>query len=98
MVEQASASAVPDATAGMGETVAKMVLDEKTGELVSKSELKKREKKRAADAKKAEKAATAPPKPGKQKNENELNEEELTPNVCVPFFSQFSQDGGACLG
>lgn len=56
--------------------------DEVTGEMVSKSELKKRQKKREADAKKAEKAAAAPPKPAadKKKKSEIAEEEELTPN------------------
>ena len=45
-------TAPQDATAVVTESVQKLVLDEKTGEMVSKSELKKREKKRIADAKK----------------------------------------------
>lgn len=53
--------------------------DEVTGEMVSKSELKKRQKKREADAKKAEKAASAPLKPAADKK-TEVSEEELTPN------------------
>ncbi|KAI5807370.1 lysyl-tRNA synthetase [Peziza echinospora] len=70
-----------DATAAVTESVQKLILDEKTGEMVSKSELKKREKKRIADAKKAEKAAAAPPKAEKQKAAgDELKDEELTPN------------------
>lgn len=45
MADQADATEV-------AENVAKLVLDEKTGEMISKSELKKREKKRLNDAKK----------------------------------------------
>ena len=45
MADQADAATVT-------EHVAKLVLDEVTGEMVSKSELKKREKKRLNDAKK----------------------------------------------
>ena len=41
-----------DTAAAVTESVQKLILDEKTGEMVSKSELKKREKKRIADAKK----------------------------------------------
>ena len=67
------------------EGVAKLYLDEATGERVSKSELKKREKARQVAAKKAEKAATAGPAPTKKepKVSEEEAEKELTPNVCV---------------
>ncbi|KKY14186.1 putative lysyl-trna synthetase [Diplodia seriata] len=54
-----------------------LLLDDVTGERVSKTELKRRQKQREKDAKKAEKAAAAPPKPKKEKQESE---EELTPN------------------
>lgn len=60
--------------------VANLHLDEVTGEKVSKSELKKRQKQRERDAKKQEKAATAPPKAAKKTNA-EADEKELTPNV-----------------
>jgi len=66
-------------------------LDEVTGEMVSKSELKKRQKKRENDAKKAGKAAAiaaaAPPGGGASATpvaRTQPDEEELTPNVC-PF-------------
>ncbi|OTB03680.1 hypothetical protein M426DRAFT_12394 [Hypoxylon sp. CI-4A] len=59
--------------------VANLHLDEVTGEKVSKSELKKRQKQRERDAKKQEKAAAAPPKPAKKTNA-EADEKELTPN------------------
>lgn len=63
-------------------------LDEVTGERVSKSELKKRQKQRAQEEKKREKAAAAPPKPAAQKQTNaEEAEKELTPNVCTPTLS-----------
>ncbi|KAI1387270.1 lysyl-tRNA synthetase [Hypoxylon trugodes] len=61
------------------EQVANLHLDEVTGEKVSKSELKKRQKQRERDAKKQEKAAAAPPKPAKKTNA-EADEKELTPN------------------
>ncbi|KAI1661990.1 lysyl-tRNA synthetase [Daldinia decipiens] len=61
--------------------VANLHLDEVTGEKVSKSELKKRQKQRERDAKKQEKAAAAPPKPASAKKTNaEADEKELTPN------------------
>jgi len=70
-------------------------LDEVTREMVSKSELKKRQKKRENDAKKAEKAAAAaaavPPgggASGAPVARAQLDEEELTPNVCPsPYLS-----------
>jgi lysyl-tRNA synthetase, class II len=64
----------------VAEQVANLHLDEVTGERVSKSELKKREKARQRDAKKAEKAAAAPPKPVTAKKNAEEDEKELTPN------------------
>ncbi|KAI1850439.1 hypothetical protein JX265_001400 [Neoarthrinium moseri] len=63
------------------EAVANLFLDEVTGERVSKSELKRRQKNRERDAKKAEKAAAAPPKAEKKsKGNDELEEANLTPN------------------
>ncbi|KAK9471364.1 uncharacterized protein V1510DRAFT_368062 [Dipodascopsis tothii] len=59
------------------EQLAKTYLDPATGEQVSKSELKRREKLRAVEAKKAEKAASAPTTVKTSKKEAE---EELTPN------------------
>jgi hypothetical protein len=59
-----------------------MHLDEVTGEMVSKSELKKRQKQRQKDEEKAKKAAAAPPKPVAAKKSNaEADEKELNPNV-----------------
>ncbi|KAK9467336.1 hypothetical protein V1512DRAFT_260971 [Lipomyces arxii] len=63
-----------EAVAGVAEQLAKTYLDEATGEQVSKSELKRREKLRAAEAKKAQKAANAPAVKAKKE------EEEITPN------------------
>lgn len=63
-------SAVDAAT----EQLQKTYLDEATGEQVSKSELKKRQKAREIAKKKAEKAAARPNPPAKK------TEEELTPN------------------
>ncbi|KAK7711573.1 lysyl-tRNA synthetase [Botryosphaeria dothidea] len=60
-----------------GDAQQNLLLDEVTGERVSKTELKRRQKQREKDAKKAEKAAAAPPKPKKEKQESE---EDLTPN------------------
>ncbi|KAG0645825.1 Lysyl-tRNA synthetase [Hyphodiscus hymeniophilus] len=56
-------------------------LDEATGEHVSKSELKKRQKLREKEKQKAERAAAAPPKPIAVKKTNaEADEKELNPN------------------
>ncbi|KAL8988438.1 MAG: hypothetical protein Q9177_002493 [Variospora cf. flavescens] len=67
------------AEAGAADQVANLHLDEVTGEQVSKSELKKRQKQRQLEDKKREKAAAAPPKPKAQKSEEE-EESQLTPN------------------
>lgn len=62
-------------------SVANLLLDEVTGERVSKTELKKRQKMREREAKKKEKEANAPPKPEKKVSAEE-EEANLTPNVC----------------
>jgi len=65
------------------EAIANLILDEVTGEKVSKTELKKRNKQRENEKKKAAKAAAAPPKPVPAKKTNvEAEEKELNPNVC----------------
>ena len=56
----------------------KLHLDEVTGKLVSKSELKRLQKQREAEEKKQKRAAAAPPKPEKKKPVEEM---ELNPNV-----------------
>ncbi|KAB8262778.1 hypothetical protein BDV32DRAFT_120055 [Aspergillus pseudonomiae] len=68
-------NAVKEAEASM----ANLLLDEVTGEKVSKSELKRRQKLREKEAKKKEKEAAAPPKPAK-KTSAEEDEANLTPN------------------
>ncbi|KAA8911134.1 hypothetical protein FN846DRAFT_467747 [Sphaerosporella brunnea] len=56
-------------------------LDEVTGEMVSKSELKKRQKKRDIEKRKAEKASVVPVKAKKgEAADDKANMEELTPN------------------
>jgi lysyl-tRNA synthetase class 2 len=73
-----------DASASLAQETANLHLDEVTGEKVSKSELKKRQKARETEKKKAEKAAAAPPKTEKKKAVSaEANEAELNPNVCT---------------
>ncbi|ROT36603.1 lysyl-tRNA synthetase [Sodiomyces alkalinus F11] len=62
------------------EQVANLHLDDVTGEMVSKSELKKRQKLRQKEAQKIEKAAAAPPKPaGAKKTNAEADEKALDP-------------------
>ena len=69
-------SATPSVTEG----VANLHLDEVTGEKVSKTELKRRQKLRAQDEKKQQRAAAAPPK-AENKRPAEDDESNLTPNV-----------------
>lgn len=73
-----------DSTAGAPPTeeVANLHLDEVTGERVSKTELKKRQKQRQKEAEKAAKAAAAPPKAASSKPKTASGEEEkdLNPN------------------
>lgn len=64
------------------ESMANLHLDEVTGERVSKSELKKRQKQRMKEEEKRKKEAAAPPKPAAPKKTNaEADEKELNPNV-----------------
>ncbi|KAH0562748.1 Protein kinase [Trichoglossum hirsutum] len=70
-----SPSAVPPA-----DQLQNLHLDEVTGERVSKSELKKRQKARAQEDRKREKAASAPAKPVPKKTSSEEEESELSPN------------------
>ena len=65
--------------------MANLLLDEVTGEKVSKTELKKRQKLREKEAKKKEKEAAAPPKTQKKASAEE-EEANLTPNVSVSGF------------
>ncbi|KAI9845085.1 MAG: lysyl-tRNA synthetase [Sclerophora amabilis] len=75
MADGASSSALAD-------QVQNLHLDEVTGEKVSKTELKKRQKQRLAQSKKDEKAAAAPPKSAAaaKKGNAETEEDNLTPN------------------
>jgi lysyl-tRNA synthetase class 2 len=79
----------------------KTYLDEVTGEQVSKSELKKRQKLRQKEEEKARKAAAAPPKPVVVKKPNaEAEEKELNANVCYSVFSQLNtlaNNGGVAI-
>lgn len=85
-------AAVGDAAAA----VAKLWLDEVTGEKVSKSELKKRQKQREKEAAKKEKEAAKGPAPDAAKagkKNAEAAEKELTPNQ----VSLLPCDGGIYL-
>ncbi|KAJ5513360.1 Nucleic acid-binding OB-fold [Penicillium fimorum] len=73
----ADSNPVQEATA----SIANLLLDDVTGEKVSKTELKRRQKQREKDAKKKEKEAAAPPKPkAEKKSSAEEEEANLTPN------------------
>ena len=78
----ADAPEASGSTAPPTEAVAKLLLDEATGDMVSKSELKKREKNRKKEEEKKAKEAAAPPKPAKKTNA-EADEKELNPNVSL---------------
>ncbi|KAI9773010.1 MAG: lysyl-tRNA synthetase [Candelina submexicana] len=67
-------------TTAATDQVQNLHLDEVTGERVSKSELKKRQKQRETEQKKAAKAANAPPKAEKERSAEE-EESNLTPNI-----------------
>ncbi|AQZ13135.1 KRS1 (YDR037W) [Zygosaccharomyces parabailii] len=58
-------------TKAAAEGVANLHLDDVTGEMVSKSELKKRQKQRQVEAKKAAKKANAQPQPGPKKKKDD---------------------------
>lgn len=83
------------------EALANLHLDEVTGEKVSKSELKKRQKQRQKDEAKAAKEAAAPPKPVVAKKSNdEADEKDLNPNVCYSGSLQvcsFCTDSGVAI-
>lgn len=66
-----------------GGTQPNLLKDDVTGEMVSKTELKKRQKQREKDAKKAERDATrtAPPPPRRRAGDNAEDESQLNPNV-----------------
>lgn len=75
MADSAAAPAPPT------EAVANLHLDEVTGERISKTELKKRQKQRQKEADKAAKAAAAPPKASsKPKKASGAEEKDLNPN------------------
>ena len=69
----------PNAVDQAAEAVGKLHLDEVTGEMISKTELKKRQKAREREAAKKEKAAAKGPAQQSKKSA-EAQEKELTPN------------------
>lgn len=70
------------------EAQANLLLDEVTGEKVTKTELKRRQKLRERDAKKQQKAAAAPAKAQPQKKPSAEEEEaNLTPNVSISIVT-----------
>lgn len=96
MAAQQAADSVKDAVQNVVDKVSAMttnetnqpnlVLDEVTGERVSKSEFKKRVKAREKEAKRAEAAASrpAPPAPKRKAGNAEEEEANLNPNVRLP--------------
>lgn len=92
MAAEQVADTVKDAVNNVAEKVSQLttsepapnlVLDEVTGEKVSKSEFKKRQKQREKDVKKAEKEATRQPPPQAKRKAGSAEEDEakLNPNV-----------------
>lgn len=71
----------PAQPAAAPESAANTHTDPVTGEQVSKSELKRRQKEREREAKKAEKAKSLPVQP---KKEGKKEEVELNPNASIP--------------
>lgn len=69
----------PSAGDQAAEAVGKLHLDDVTGEMISKTELKKRQKTREREAAKKEKQAAKGPAPQSKKSA-EAQEKDLTPN------------------
>lgn len=104
MSTQGAADAVKDAVQNVADKVKDMstsdgpqqnlLLDEVTGERVSKTELKKRQKAREKDVKKAEREATrqAPPQPKRKAASQEEEEGKLNANVSQPYYSLRDSD------
>lgn len=76
MADSGTAVAAPEPPT---EEVQNLQLDEVTGERVSKSELKRRQKQRQKEADRATKAANAPPKVASSKPKV-VGEDDLNPN------------------
>ncbi|KAF2711295.1 lysyl-tRNA synthetase [Pleomassaria siparia CBS 279.74] len=83
MADKQPAASAPPAT----EAAATLYDDPVTGEKISKSELKRRQKQREKEAKKAEKEASLPARPAKEKKADD-GEKELTPNQYFEIRSQ----------
>ncbi|KAF2793298.1 lysyl-tRNA synthetase [Melanomma pulvis-pyrius CBS 109.77] len=77
----------PAAAAPVAESSENLHDDPVTGEKISKSELKRRQKQREKEAKKAEKEASLPARPQKEKKADD-GEKELTPNQYFEIRSQ----------
>ena len=86
-----------DTEEAMAQETANLHLDEVTGERVSKSELKKRQKQRQAEDKKREKAAAAPLKTEKKAMSGEIAENDLTPNVSILAWREYHTDSSAAI-
>ena len=108
MAAQQAADAVKDTLQNVTEKVQQMstadsaqpnlLLDEETGEHVSKTELKKRQKQREKEAKKAEREATrqAPPQPKRKAASQEEEEGKLNANVSRLALSSPTSSRGDC--
>ena len=94
MATQKTADAVKDAVQNVADGVKNIttsdgspqpnsILDEATGEYVSKTELKKRQKQREKQSKRAERESTRqpPPQPKRKAASQEVDESQLNPNV-----------------
>lgn len=82
----------PAAPAAPEEQLAKLILDEVTGEQVSKTEYKRRQKLRQKEEEKKKKEAAAPPKPAaKKKDTGEAAEKDLNPNQYFEIRSRSIQ-------
>lgn len=84
-----SATSGEPAAAEAAAAVAKLHLDEVTGEMISKTELKKRQKQREKEAAKKEKAAANPKPPAASTKNAEAAEKELTPNQVRSYSNPF---------
>jgi lysyl-tRNA synthetase class 2 len=71
----------PPVDAPAGESAENLHKDPVTGEMISKSELKRRTKQRDRDQQKKEKQADMPARPKKEGKKEDV--EELNPNVCT---------------
>lgn len=88
------ADKVQNLTTSDGSPAPNQLLDEATGEYVSKSELKKRQKQREKEKQKAEREATrqAPPQPKRKAGSVEEDEAKLNPNVSQCLYSNLRPD------